>query len=352
MLRCAFRLHRWGMLGYGLVLAVSALAQGSAFAQLAGTTAASRALFAREMGALAAQLTYLLPPPRRLDTLAGFVAWRAYGVFPLVVMVWAIAAAAGAVRGDEERQLVDTWLAARVSRTRLVASRIAAFAAAALGAAALSVLGALAGAAGTDPLALGPLAGQALALWLLAIALFSLCYLVAQLTVSPRGAQALGAAVVLVLYLLDVPARADRSLDGLAWASPFRWYRATDVLVPGGHLDAVGIGLTFAAILVAGALAALAFARRDVRGPLFARPVREGGVRDVAPSPALSWPVARLLYRQRWILLGWALITVVMAVFMVQRRPVPGVHRALLVRHRPAAARLPGGPPGGDVGLG
>ena len=109
MLRYAFRLHRWGMIGYGVVLFVSTYIQAAAFMQVAGTTAASRAAFARSMSALAAQLSYILPQPFRLDTLAGYVQWRAYGPLALVVTIWAMAAAAGAVRGDEDKQLVDYW---------------------------------------------------------------------------------------------------------------------------------------------------------------------------------------------------------------------------------------------------
>ena len=119
MLRYAFRLHRWGTIGYGALLAISTYVQGAAWAQAAGSSPASRAAFARSMSALAAQLTYLLPPPQRLDTLGGYLDWRAYGVLPLVLMPWASAAAAGAVRGDEERQLVDSWLAQGLPRARI-----------------------------------------------------------------------------------------------------------------------------------------------------------------------------------------------------------------------------------------
>ncbi|HEY4028655.1 MAG TPA: hypothetical protein VGO86_19670, partial [Candidatus Dormibacteraeota bacterium] len=181
MLRYAFRLHRWGMIGYGVVLFVSTYVNSSAFEQVAGTTAASRQAFASSMGALAVQLSYLLPPPHRLDTLAGYVAWRGYGTYPLVLAIWVIAAAAGAVRRDEERQLVDSWLAEGISRARLVVSRLAAFAAASLVAAALGAIGTLLGAARYDPIGLGPVAGQTLAVWLFTVAGFALCYLVAQL---------------------------------------------------------------------------------------------------------------------------------------------------------------------------
>ncbi len=317
MLRYLFRLHRWGMIGYSLVLAFSTYVQSSAYQQAAGTTPASRAAFARSMGALAAQLSYLLPSPHRLDTLAGYVAWRSYGPLPLVLMVWAIAAAAGAVRSDEEKQLVDCWLAEGVSRARLVAARLAAFAAASLVACAAGGIIALLGAARVEPLGLGPAAGQTLALWLFSVSSFSLCYLVAQLASTTRGAQAAGAALLLVLYLCNVLGRTQPSLDWLAWVSPFRWYDATDALPPGGHVDVAGILLSLAAALAATVLSALAFARRDLRRQLFARQVGTRRTRDGAPSQLLTWPVGRLLYRQRSVLLGWGAIVAVLAVFMV-----------------------------------
>ena len=317
MLRNALRLHRWGWIGYGTVLLVATYVQAAAFVQVAGSTAASRAAFARDMTILAAQIPYFLPPPLRLDTLAGYVQWRSYGPLALVVMIWAIAAAAGAARGDEDRQLVDYWLAARVSRVRLVASRLAAFGLASLAAAVLAGLGYLAGAAGHESVSPGGVAGKTLSLWLLVLGIFALCYLLAQLTASTRIAQALGAGAAVVLYLLDVLARTNHSFDGLSWVSPFTWYDATTVMAPGGRLDAAGLALSVALVVVSGALSALAFTHRDVRGPLFARRARVVVTRDVEPSPLLTRPVARLLYRQRWIVGGWALVTAIMAVYMV-----------------------------------
>lgn len=317
MLRYAFRLHRWGIIGYGSVVFLSVLVNATSYQQLAGTTAAARAAFAAGGTALAAQLSYILPPPVRLDTLDGYVQWRALGALAVVVMIWAIAAAAGAVRGDEERQLVDYWLAARVSRVRLVVTRFAAFGLASLVVAAAGAVGYVLGAVKYETPSAG-VVGKALALWLLTLALFGLCFLVAQLVSSVRAAQAAGTALVVVLYLLNVPGRTDHSLDWLAWVSPFRWYDATDSMAPGGHVDVAGVALSLAVVLVAGALSAVAFGRRDVRAALFRRPVRaEAPGRDRRPSPLLSWPVARLLYRQRWVVGGWLVITAFMAVFLV-----------------------------------
>ena len=316
MLRYAFRLHRWGLVGFATIMVLSPYIQAGAFAQSAGTTAGQRAAFAHEMSALAVQLSYLLPAPYRVDTLAGYVQWRAWGTLSVVVSVWAIAAAASAVRGDEEKQLVDSWLAARVSRPRLVASRLASFGAAALVAVVAASLSTVLAAARYEPVSMAGVVGKALALWLLMVTLFALCSLVAQLTASLRGAQAAGAGLVVVLYLCDIVARSQHSLNGLSWVSPFRWYDATDAMAPGGHLDVAGVGLSVATILAAGGLTALAFARRDLRGPLFSLPI-PAATRDVPPSPALAWPVTRLLYRQRWTLAAWTLITALVAVFMV-----------------------------------
>jgi ABC-2 type transport system permease protein len=317
MIRNAFRLHRWGMIGYGLVALLDAYVNTSSYQQVAGSTPADRDAFGRSMAALAAQISYILPPPFRLDTLDGYAQWRALGPLSLVVLIWAIAAAAGAVRGDEDRQLVDYWLAARVSRVRLVVSRLAAFGLASVVVAAVAWLGYVLGAVRYESPNLGGAAGKALALWLLMLALFAICYLVAQLVSTARGAQVAGAVVVIVLYLFDVAARTNHSFDWLSWLSPFKWYDATDSLAPGGHVDIAGVGLSVALVLVLGALSALAFQRRDVRAALFQRRPREEKVRDVAPSPLLGWPVARLLYRQRWVVVGWILINIVFAAYIV-----------------------------------
>jgi len=339
MLRYAFRLHRWGIIGYGLVALIDAYVNTTAFQQVAGSTPAERAAFARSMSALATQISYILGPPFHLDTIDGYAQWRAFGPLALVVLVWAIAAAARAVRGDEERQLVDYWLAAGIARARLVASRLAAFGLAALVVAAACWLGYVLGALPYETPDLGGAAGKALALWLLMLSLFAVCYLVAQLVSTTRAAQTVGAVVVVVLYLFDVAARSNHSLDWLSWVSPFKWYDATDSLAPGGHLDVAGLALSVGLVIVTGVLAALAFARRDVRAGLLQRRAREERARDVAPSPLLAWPVARLLYRQRWVLVGWMAVTIVFAAYFAGSAHaivdsvsgVPGL-RDLLVR--------------------
>jgi len=304
------------MLGFGLTAALSAYAQGSAFQTLAGRTPAERASFVKGVTSLAKQLSYLLPAPTHVETLAGYVLWRAWGSLPIIVTVWAVAAACGAVRGDEEKLLVDAWLASGTSRVRLVLTRFAAFGLAAAVMAAGAGLGTLAGAARVETIPVQRLAGQSLALWLFTLAAFGVAYLVAQLPGSIRGAQGAAAGVLVVAYLVNALGRSVDAMAGPAWISPFHWYEVTDVLAPGGHLDVAGVLLSVVLVLAAGSLSVLAFRRRDLRRGLWARTAMPR-VRDVPPSPLLRRPVARELYRQRWMVAIWALAVVVFAVFMV-----------------------------------
>ena len=131
MLGIGLRAHRTGFLVTAVLGFLAIFLQATAFGAAAGTTAASRAAFAHSIEVLAVQLAYLLPLPVRADTLAGYVQWRAYGTLTIIVAIWALLAATGAIRNEEERGLLETWLATGVGRIRLVAARFAAFAGAA-----------------------------------------------------------------------------------------------------------------------------------------------------------------------------------------------------------------------------
>jgi ABC-2 type transport system permease protein len=316
MFRYAFRLHRWGMTGFGAILALNTLLQGASYTKIAGTTRQSRAHFAEQMTAIGQQYTYLVPLPHQADTLAGWVLYKAWSAFPILVAIWAIAAATGAVRGDEEKLLVESWIAARVSRARLVATRLAAFAVAAAVVAAAAGVGTLAGAAGVESIGLDHVAGQAVALWLLTVTLFALCFLVAQLPGSKRAAQGAAAGLVLVLFVIAGAARSNHALDGISWISPFRWFDGSYPLTPAGRLDTWGLALSATTTIVAGGLALFLFQLRDVGGPVFRVKLPQRAAREAPVSPLIRTPVARLLYRQRWMLLTWTLAMALMAVYM------------------------------------
>src|SRR6202030_808297 len=125
----ALRLGRWGIAGFSALAFAFSLLNTIGFYRVAGNTPAERAAFARSITVLAGQFTVLLAPPLRPDTVGGYIEFRVYGALAIIVAVWALAAAAGAVRGDEEQGLVEGVLATGVSRADAIGARFLAFAA-------------------------------------------------------------------------------------------------------------------------------------------------------------------------------------------------------------------------------
>ncbi|MEA2629276.1 MAG: polyether ionophore transport system permease protein, partial [Chloroflexota bacterium] len=316
--KLGLRLGRWGLLGFSAVGFIATFINAVAFYAVAGHTQAEREAFAKSFAQIAAQLTVLLPPPTRLDTVGGYVQYRAYGSLVIVFAIWALAAATGAARADEERGIVEMILATGLSRARAITARIAAFAIAAFVAALAASLGLFEGAVtGQESFPIGPALEAALLLAVFTLSCYSLVLLVAQL-VAPRMATPAAAAVLLALFLLNSLSRTFDSLATVRWLSPFRYYELSRPLAPGGNLD-LNATLVLAGIaLVSGALATVAFTQRDLGSALFA--LRSAGRPPThEPSRAAVWrvPVIRGLYDRRVGLLGWTAGVAVMAALFV-----------------------------------
>jgi ABC-2 type transport system permease protein len=317
--RLALRLGRWGLIGFSGVGFIATLINAIGFYAVAGHTQAEREAFARSFAQIAAQLTVLLPPPSRLDTVGGYVQFRAYGSLVFVFAIWALASAAGAARGDEERGIVEAILAAGTSRTRAIAARIAAFTFASLVASVAASLGLLLGAvSGQESFAAGPLIMAAVLLAALTVSCYSVVLLIAQL-VAPRFATGTAGVVLLALFLVNSLSRTFDSLTTVRWLSPFRYYELSQPLSPDGNFDVPATLVLLAIAIVAGGLAAVAFANRDLGSPL----IRVRGRPQpptYEPSTNLLWraPVIRGVYDRRIGLILWtAGVSVVAVLFVV-----------------------------------
>jgi ABC-2 type transport system permease protein len=301
------RLSRWGVAGFSILAFVTSLIQAVGFYQLAGHTREQRAAFASSMTQLASQLTIILPPPTRLDTVGGYVEWRAFGGLAILFAIWALVSATSAARGDEERGLVESVLAASLSRARWIAARVAGFAVASFVAALAAGIGLIAGAAnGGESVSLRPVLEIALGLAALALSCYSLTLLIAQLT-SARVATAAAGAVLLVLFLGNTLSRTFTWLAQWRWLSPFHYYELNHPLTPGGALDLRAILTMLGLAAVAGVAAVLLFESRDLgssylRWPGRARPVSY----EPSRSPVLRIAVVRSLYERRLGLAIWA----------------------------------------------
>jgi ABC-2 type transport system permease protein len=308
--RIALRLQRTGMIAMAVLGPVGGLIQAVAFSSAAGTTEAARHAFGQQMTFLGHQISYLLPLPVGVDTLAGYVQWRVYGAFSIVVLIWAVMSASGATRGDEERGLVEEWLGRGVGRVGYLGIRFLAFSLAATIFVVFAAAAVDAGAAGAgSPVDLGALVGVSAALLGLTLACYAISLVASQVVATRNAAAGLSAGVLLAMFFVNSFSRTLDSLRPFArLTSPFYYYDRVNPLAPGGGFDLPAtLGLFAAAVILAG-VAAWLMQRRDLGAPLIRR--RAGtrpAVHDPSRNPMLGLPVLSSLYEQRTGLIAWTL---------------------------------------------
>ena len=322
--RLALRLGQWGLIGFAIVGFVATFINAVGFYAVAGHSQAEREAFARSFAQIASQLTVLLPPPIRLDTVGGYVQYRAYGSLAIVFSIWALASASGAARGNEERGVVEVSLATGLTRVRAIAAHVAAFAIASFVAALAASAGLMVGAiAGQESFPIGPAIEAAVVLTAIAVSCYAVVLLVAQLVPSRMATGAAGA-VLLALFLLNSLSRTFESLHTLRWISPFRYFELSTPLPPGGNFDVTATLILFGVAIVAASLAALAFQKRDLGSALFAlrAPAR---LPTYEASRGVIWriPIVRDLYDRRLGLTTWAVgVSALGALFVVLTKAI------------------------------
>jgi ABC-2 type transport system permease protein len=311
--RLLLRLHRIGLIAMAYFSIFYVLVNSAAFTIIAGKTRAAQEAFGHSITVLGGTFAWLLPLPIRPDTAAGYLQWRGYGFFAILFAAWGLFSACGAVRRDEDRGLVESWLSSGVSRLRLLATRSLFFAALS---AEIVTLAGVAGwlgclIAGT-PTDVAGLVGESAALWALTLACFGIGLVVAQFVGDFRAAASAGGVVLLLMFLLDSIGRSSVHRAPFTDISVFFLFNQSNAVAPGGSFDVVATILLFVVAAVATVVAAAAFVRRDVgSGLIRQRPRRATEVHDASTNPLLRIPVIRGLWIRRIGALGW---TVGMAV--------------------------------------
>jgi ABC-2 type transport system permease protein len=300
-LRLLLRLHRVGAIALTYFAIFYVLVNSAVYPLIAGKTHLAQEAFGLEISTLGAQFAWLLPLPIRPDTAAGYLQWRGYGVFAIVFAAWGLLSACGAVRRDEDRGMVEAWLSTGMSRLRLLLTRGAAFA---VLSAAVVVVAGFAGWLGCviagSPAPVAGLVGESAALWGLTLACFGIGALVAQIAPDFRTAAGSGAAVLVVLFVIDSIGRTSVNRSPLTDFSVFFLYNRSKSFAPGGMFDLVATLALFVIAAITGVIAAGAFARRDIgSGLLRLRPTRRAPVYEAARNPLLRIPVLRGLWTRR-----------------------------------------------------
>jgi len=304
LIRIALKQQTVGLIALALAGVLGGVLNALAFIQIAGTTPAERAAFAQQMTLLGAQLSYMLPVPVRIDTLSGYLEWRLFGFIVLVFAIWAAISGSGSGRGDEERGLVEQWLAAGVGRARYLITRVAVFAAIAtvvIGAMQLSIFLS----AGGEPLSAGELFAMGVNLLAATLCCYGIALVIAQLVTTRRAAGGIAAGLLIALFLINGAGRT-ADIGGVRWLSPFYLFERSRPLTEGGALDPVGIGTLLGAGVVLLAIGVVTFARRDLGGTALPGTSRESrGTRSPSRDPLLRLPVLGPLRQQRIWVAAW-----------------------------------------------
>ncbi|HZU19245.1 MAG TPA: hypothetical protein VFD01_21925, partial [Candidatus Dormibacteraeota bacterium] len=314
-----WRLHRRGLIGFGIGGFLVSFFYGATFLQAAGTTAASRAAFGRSVELAARQFAFLVPAPVHPETLGGYEQYKWLAGAVLLMTLWAGMVGVGVGRGDEERGLTEQWIAAGLSRTRLLLMRSAAFGLVLLATCLASVLGivAVAPSVHQDPNLVGELekaASMAAGLF----AAYAIALAISQLPAERQTATGLGVGALVLLLVVNGIADTVGSAAWLGVVTPFHWMNRTTSGAPGGSFDlGATLGLAATSFLLVGA-AVLAFRHRDLGRGLVA-PARRAraAVRVASRNLALRWAFSEGLWEQRVGLGVWAAGTMLLGALMV-----------------------------------
>jgi ABC-2 type transport system permease protein len=278
--------------------------QATQFSSVFGTSAADQAASIATMQSLGRTLVVLIPPPARVDTVAGFVDWRLLSAGTVYIAIYTSIAGAASLRGDEEKGLVEMWLAAGVGRAGLVESRAVAITLAMATAAAIAAGIGIAGTRAADlALPAGALATTSLMIMLPGLFFFALSMLAAQVLPSRRGAAALVGGIAVLTFVLANLSYVSSALTAVRWLSPFFYFDQGHSLAEGTTFQplypAVLLVATFAVFVAAG----LVFRRRDINAPMLRVKKDQAAAHELIPYPRRL--VVATIYELRWTILGW-----------------------------------------------
>ena len=251
----------WGLV-FGIMVASSAISYAKIY-----DTAAKRAQLALLFGANHAT-SALFGPGNRLDTVAGFTAYKVSMTLWITGAIWGLLLATRLLRGEEEAGRSDLSLVGRSSLTEATGQSLGGMAVGVLGLWALTALvTALTGRSSTVGFSLTASMYFALVLVAPAAVFIAVGALTSQLFSSRRRASSMAALVLGVAYALRMVADSSGPLEWLRWLSPLGWVEQLSPLGAPSPLALVPLGAT---TLLVGLASVLLAGRRDVGAGLLA----------------------------------------------------------------------------------
>ena len=253
------------VLGVGFVLGLIVVATGVTLtSQFA--TGAERAAIAAQMGAMPAMFRGLLGEPINIETLPGFLSWRAIGFMPVMIGLWAVTAFAGTLAGEASKGTLELALSAPISRISLALQKLGAH----LGGMAVMVLiltvltwmtGVLFGSLPGDDVDPFAAFSEFLGVVLLGLLFAAITFAVAPL-LGRTLAAGVGGVALIGTYVVNGYSSLVPGFDVLRVISPFYWVTGHRPLA--GRYDWPPIVLIAALCAVLFAIGVWLFERRDL----------------------------------------------------------------------------------------
>ena len=249
---------------YAIIVVVVASQIASEF-----DTAAKRQLMAAQLQALPAVFQGMLGAAIGIETLGGFISWRALNFIPVMYGIWAIVALAGILAGELARGSLDVVASTALVRRRLAAEKVLAYlvllalTVAIIGLATFASTSAFATLPG-DAVSAGAVAGHMVWLYLMILLPGAAAFAVAPF-VGRGGALGIGAIVLFASFIVSAYADTVPAFDAVRGASYFQLTAGHRPMAGTWDWPAVGILAVVAAVLLGAGIEA--FARRDMLVP-------------------------------------------------------------------------------------
>ena len=246
----------WGA-GFGLYVTASASGYAATY-----PTVAARAKLAHSLAANSG-IAALLGPARRLDTVAGFTAWRTMGILTIAGAIWGLLTATRMLRGEEDTGRWELLLAGETTLGDAAGQALAGLTAGLLTLWSMTAVFAVAD--GTSAKVNFSVTGAlflSTALVVGAATFLALGALLSQLASTRRQANMIGAGCLGLAFVVRMIADSGAGTGWMRWASPLGWAENMHPLTGSNPIAALP-AIAFIAILVVAAVKVAG--RRDVQ---------------------------------------------------------------------------------------
>ena len=249
----------WGIV-FGITIASSAISYRTLY-----PSQAQRNALATAFGANRATIALFGPAPR-LETVAGFTAFKSSMVLMILGAVWGLLTSTRLLRGEEEAGRWELLLSGQTTARSATAQALAGLGAGVVVLWGLTALGTVLGGRGPKAsFGLGPSLYFALAMVSTAVVFAAVGGVTSQLAATRRQAAATAAIALGVSYAIRMVADAGVGLHGLIWASPLGWVEELGALTDPRPIALLPIAALSAALATAASLLA---GRRDTGASL------------------------------------------------------------------------------------